>query len=256
MYYLIKLIINNFLLKFGFVLQRYKHKKYHTLFEAAFTKICSNKPIIYVVQIGANDGIAGDPVFPVVNQFKNKTRLMLIEPQSDIFEILKTNYSDHPGAQMQNIAIGTKGKLILYRVTDKYKKYFTNRKGQQVNTSGWTSSGKEHLLRFISETKNIPARINISDVIDEISSPSMPLNDCLVNAGWPNKIDVLNVDTEGTDDFVIYHCSLEKYQPSLINFEDGFLNREKQNNLHQYLNSLGYIIFDDKNNHSLAIKMY
>src|SRR5579863_6851588 len=44
------------------------------------------------VEVGANDGVIADPVFPWIE--KHRLQGILIEPQKDIFNRLKKNYAD------------------------------------------------------------------------------------------------------------------------------------------------------------------
>lgn len=56
----------------------------------------------------------------------------------------------------------------------------------------------------------------------------------------PENIDVLQVDTEGVDDQVIYHSALEILEPSVIYFESKNLSAQKLNELKARLSDLGY----------------
>ena len=131
----------------------------------------------------------------------------------------------------------------------------TDDKGKISNTSGWTSSDRESVINFIKMSKKLPRSITPDAVLEEISCPCCPLQSVLKKWDFPNQFDILNVDTEGTDDAVLYSCDLEKTKPKMISFESAFLPEDRKHKLFHYLRSMGYVIFDDKVNHSLALKL-
>ena len=53
----------------------------------------SNKKV-KIVQVGANDGIHGDPLYEYVKKFSERINLLCIEPQLSAFNSLKKNYQN------------------------------------------------------------------------------------------------------------------------------------------------------------------
>ena len=67
------------------------------------------------MQIGANDGSAGDPL---VDAF-SKTRWsgLLVEPVPHLYEALVARYRDRPGVRVERAAVSTRdGEAPLYRL--------------------------------------------------------------------------------------------------------------------------------------------
>ena len=62
----------------------------------ALTTLLSVHDEIGVVQIGANDGRINDPIFPFLTNHIDRTRALLIEPQSTVLPYLRSNYAKHP----------------------------------------------------------------------------------------------------------------------------------------------------------------
>ena len=248
--------IRRLLLANGIVVKRHRPKEFYTIYASIFTQLCEYKKEVSLVQIGANDGFSGDPVFPIVKKYPDNTKLLLIEPQSDLIDKIKKNYSFHKRVEIENCAISDKIKTLrLYRISELNKKYFTNDQGQISNTSGWTSSDKENIINFIKIANKLPKSITPEAALEEIICPCFPLETVLRQRDFPAQFDILNVDTEGTDDTVLFSCALEKTKPRMISFESGFLSEERKQKLFHYLRALGYAIFEDKANHSLALKL-
>jgi len=61
-----------------------------------------------IIQVGANDGVTGDPIYKDVLKYAD--RALLIEPQEWLIEDLKNAYKDFSGELIvENIAIGPRG---------------------------------------------------------------------------------------------------------------------------------------------------
>jgi len=75
-----------------------------------------NKPLS-VVQIGANDGVSGDPIHNLVknNSYWN---VLFVEPVLPIFKILKENYGNDLRFKFENAAINSDGLNQHFYIVD------------------------------------------------------------------------------------------------------------------------------------------
>lgn len=216
----------------------------------------NNLPITYIVQIGANDGKINDPIYDIVLSNKSKNKILLIEPQPDVIKYLLENYKDHDQAYVWNGAIGTENNLTLYRIKPKYhdvftKRYLINSPSYRVPT-GFTSASREHVVKHA--LGNLPPEISIDEAIEEITIPSSRLQNLIQSQNIPfERVDVLQVDTEGMDDVVLYASDLESLRPFLINFEHQHIPTGRYEKLIQYLESIGYDSFKWSTSDTLAI---
>lgn len=72
-----------------------------------------------VVQVGVCDGRINDPIYDLVkNAIQTKT-IVLIEPQSELLDIIEKNYSFHTDTHIVNCAIGPPSQITLYRLAEK-----------------------------------------------------------------------------------------------------------------------------------------
>ena len=72
-------------------------------------------PDAFVVQIGANDGTAGDPLAGAFS--KTRWSGLLVEPVPHLYEALVTRYHDRPGVRVERAAVSSSdGEAPLYRL--------------------------------------------------------------------------------------------------------------------------------------------
>lgn len=219
-------------------------------------KLFRSQKTSYVVQIGANDGRINDPIFDVVMRHRATTRILLIEPQPELLPHLRENYRLHPNAVIWNGAIGPNDSLSLFRVKPDYydvfiKRYLLDSPSYRV-PSGFTSSVRDHVIRHTAG--NIPPGVELSDAIEEIVVPCTTLDGLLKQLKIEERVDVIQIDTEGMDDVVLYACNLSKLMPSLINFEHAHIPDERLKALSQYLSKLDYKLYRWSRDDTLAIK--
>ncbi|MBU0711494.1 MAG: FkbM family methyltransferase [Bacteroidota bacterium] len=82
-------------------------------------------------------------------------------------------------------------------------------------------------------------------VIDKIEIPTFPLSHILDKyLPKDQKIDILSVDVEGLDLFVLKSNDWDRFRPDFIIVECQMsIDESAQNELYQYLHSKGYIVF-------------
>jgi FkbM family methyltransferase len=199
-----------------------------------------------IVQIGANDGMINDPIYQCVTANQHRNRILLIEPQENVIDALKTNYKTHPNSRILNCAVGAEPRLQLYRLKPELyesfqRRYLLDSPSYRVPT-GFTSFSRQHVINHIAG--NLPDHIACDDAIDVIDVACMTLINALKTIGWePDQVDVLQIDAEGGDYQVLQSCNLEIVRPTLLNFEHNHLSIDDYNRLVGWLGSLGYAIY-------------
>lgn len=175
----------------------------------------------FFVQIGAHDGLHYDPVRPFVTKYH--WRGILVEPQPAIFERLVENYKDEPQLVFENVAMGLEdGRTILYA--------FKEGDGLPDHASMLTSFERHALVN------------NAHDYRAEIVELDVP---CLTVASLlskhnVDKIDLLQIDTEGFDFHIIKMFSLSEVRPTIIHFENAGMNMEQTDECYELFNKLNY----------------
>jgi FkbM family methyltransferase len=182
-------------------------------------------PEAFVVQIGANDGIAGDPL--VEGFRKNRWSGLLVEPVPYLYEMLVARYGDRPGVRLECAAISTHdGEAPLYRL-----------RSIPGQTPEWfnqlASLDREVLLKHRA---SIP---EIDSLLIEERVPTVRLDTLLARHGIA-RIDLLVIDTEGHDLEILRTLDLTRFRPALLMFEHQHLSESDKQAAYALLKTAGY----------------
>jgi FkbM family methyltransferase len=215
-----------------------------THFESCLHLLMGTFDTINVVQIGANDGATNDPLHAFLKTHPNRSRVILVEPQSYLIPYLEENYRFHKDCYIFNGAIGPNRSLKLHRIR---KEFWGELEVPYASTwpayrapTGITSSNYEHVSAWASHFYK--GSSPVSDLIETVEVESINVSELLRRSGKFDKVDVLQIDTEGFDDEVIYASNIEKFRPFIINFELAHLDMGRATALEDFLNEQHYIL--------------
>lgn len=231
----IKSIIRQNLEKRGYAkIQVYDSLASHpeALYKTSFTSILGEyllyAPIHCFLQIGAYDGITGDPLHDLIKRLK--WRGILIEPQYDIFQRLRKTYADQPQLILENIAINAQnGSRILYCLKDEYKE-LTRWSHRQ-----FASFDPMHVVKHIDYHGNYEKVLNMT-MVECLNIES------LLKKHNINTIDLLQIDAEGYDYEILKSIDFTRVSPAIINFEYVHLSMTDRENCLRLLIDAGYRI--------------
>lgn len=207
--------------------------------------VTSEREKIALVQIGAHDGSAFDPINVFVDSNRGRVDAGFVEPQPEVFELLKENKSSIPNARFLNALIVNGEKSIpLYRLKKEYWGFYKPDKG--LPDHAWptaiASSDYEHVRarveRYLSKDSGVK---NVSDVIEKLEIPCMPLTEAIRTLGF-ERVDFLQVDAEGFDDKVIMSLDLNEFRPSAISYEYAHVSGGDYKEFVSFLMAQGYEI--------------
>lgn len=186
----------------------------------AVAALAAVKGKIKVVQVGANDGKTGDPVFGVIQRYAQTA--LLIEPQSALIDRLRANYADFQGqAIIERSAVGpNRGELTLHCVAPAYHEAYWSKVGRDPTQIA--SVNRAQVLRRVGPRLGLSGADAEEAVITDIV-PTVPLSELCARHGL-TEIDFLQVDCEGYDMQVL--LSLGALRPAVINFESMNLSKE------------------------------
>lgn len=215
-----------------------------TALETGMAVLLAAQGCVRVAQVGANDGVFNDPLHKFLMEHRDRTEVLLIEPHPYLIPILAANYRDHPAHHIQNLAVGERGTLLLHTIDERYwhecaAPYADGWPAYRAPT-GVSSSDRDHVLHYLR--KYYTGGLPVDHLIATVSTECMPLSDVMERAGFAPTVDVLQVDCEGFDDEVLYHASLDRLKPKLINFEESALSPERLAKLSHALHGLGYTL--------------
>ena len=184
------------------------------------------------VQVGAHDGVTGDPIHKFV--VRHRWSGILIEPVRYLFEKLKRNYAGAEGLHFENICISeTAGQVT----------FFTMRHMENPPTPHYTQLSSLDRSVILKYAKRLP---DVAEHIEEVQVDSLPLCEVL----WKHSLspDVLVVDAEGYDLKVLRTLDFNQFRPALIYFEWKHLSRADRSGAEAMLKTSGYRVFTDGSN--------
>jgi len=172
------------------------------------------KGAIHVLQIGAYDGHACDPLLEVLQN--ENVYAILVEPQKIPYERLVSHYAANPRVCLVNAAVAERDGVV---------KLYVHGSG----ASPTASLVPQHHRRFGSDAKEIRA----------FEVPSVSVGS-LLKMFHGEHLHLLQVDTEGMDYQILKWFFDAGAEPEVLNFESLHLSRAERLASRQLLNDRGY----------------
>ena len=216
---------------FFFILRKIYHKKDRHFFIAKMlAKKDKNSPI-YFVQVGAFDGVSGDPLHRYISY--HRWNGILVEPQKLYYKKLKKVYKKYSNLHFVRAAVAPQeGEATLYSIKN----------SESRDLPVWASQIASFDLNLIlSHTDQIP---NIEGHIQEEVVPTVPLMSLIKKSKF-DEIDVVQVDVEGYDFEVLKMINFNKIKPQLIRFEHKHLSKKDQKKAEDMLERKDYTLFEN-----------
>ena len=158
----------------------------------------------FFVQVGANDGVSSDPLYPTV--VSRHLQGVLVEPLPDKFKELRRNYATESQLKFENCALAHEnGEANLFRVAS----------GAQY--ASWTQG-----VATFDRGLLLSHGINDQD-IEKVTVPALTFR-ALVDKHKIDHISLLQIDTEGFDYEVIEQAFASSCFPKILHFEHKHLS--------------------------------
>jgi FkbM family methyltransferase len=166
-----------------------------------------DRPQVHYLQVGAFDGVSGDPIYPLID--RHRLRGTLIEPQKDAFDRLRTNYIHFPDFRFVNAAIADRdGCKTLFRV----------KPGREPERLGQMASFDRSVLMRHSRW--------VSDLESMIEAEEVPCLtfETLFKRYAIEHVDLLQIDAEGLDAEILRLFNIPLRKPAIVHFEHRHLS--------------------------------
>jgi FkbM family methyltransferase len=193
-----------------------------------YLRAAAARPDVLILQVGANDGIFSDPLYPFFLRHPH-VRGILIEPQREPFDKLVELYRDNANVTCVNTAIAPEaGEITLWSVdlgSDPFGKSLARAKPERFSYAMWR---RPHL------------RLKGYKVVHEIV-PAVTLKEAIEGQSIdPGKIDALFTDTEGSDIEVVNQLLETGARPQVIQYEHVIASDDAVLDINQRLAEHGY----------------
>jgi len=224
--------------------------------EMLLTFYMGQKQTLDIVQVGANDGLGGNPINRFVSKYPKRTRLLLCEPQLEIARLLVQNFGWHPDVSVfeGGIAVGgdssSRAEPLLWRVIPDVWERIESRYSRRNKipsfraASGFASSKKSHVIKHLSRYrwKTTGGKINVADAIEGLRIRWSTIRELLDLYPDFAQVDVLVIDVEGLDDKVILSAMEAHVLPPIVFFEIKHLSDEDYLFVSRRLEEHGYVL--------------
>jgi FkbM family methyltransferase len=222
--------VDSILDRCGYKLERKEPGSLSLFARLLHDRLNASKEILVFVQIGANDGVSSDPLYPLIMRFPGQFRGLVVEPLKDKFELLSRTYAHMESIIPVNVAIhNSKREMLIYRVRPELEKKLA------PWARGLGSFDPEHHKRSrLDESYMMAERVNCTTFEELLAVHKI------------SNIELLVTDTEGYDFEILRGIDLAKHRPTYIHFEHGLpsgvMNWEKYRELIRYMAQHGYNI--------------
>ena len=214
------------------VLSRVKTNKKLEEFDAPaiWIKKILNQNSVFVLQVGSNDGISGDPLYNLIQENKN-WQALFIEPVPYLFEKLKKNYNNQSRFIFENVAINDGSIQTFYTVSDSVKNSIPNLPKWYDQLGSFK---REHITNHL---KGI-----MEPFIEETLINGATLQS-IIDKNGIETIDLFHVDAEGYDWLVLSQLDLIKFTPKIILYEHKHMSIEEKNHSLEFLMNNNYSVY-------------
>lgn len=183
-------------------------------------------PNAVFVQIGANDGLTGDPLHGILSRRGLNWRGVMVEPIRHLFIQLQERYGSRAGLRLESAAIGeVDGTVAIYRVRTE--------SGDPLWLEQLASLDRDVLARNAGQMGQSADRI-ISE-----SVPSLTVTTLLAR-NQVETLDLLIIDTEGWDWRILRQFDFRQLKPALILYEHQHLSAGDRDEAHAFLRRYSY----------------
>jgi len=162
------------------------------------------RDLIRFVQVGANDGVTADPVFPLIQKGGN-WRGILVEPVPSLFKRLQKNYEGIDGIEFEPLLIGSEPGFRPFFYVDQ-------RAIEEIPDlprwyEGLGNFDRSYILEMLGK--------RVDRFIREDSFEVQTINQ-LLSRHRVKELDLFLVDTEGYDWEIVRQLPLQKICPEVL----------------------------------------
>ena len=190
----------------------------------------SHKEDIFFIQVGSNDGVAGDPIHEFIK--RDGWHGILVEPVEYLFRTLVENYKGMTDLIFENAAISDK---------DGQKDFYYPRETSDKVPGWYGQIGSFRRDVILKHQTDFP---NIEDYIDTERVDTLTF-DTLLTRHRVAKVDLINIDTEGYDVEIIRLIDFTKIHPDIVLFENKHLEGKDYRACNARLKKFQYDLFED-----------
>jgi FkbM family methyltransferase len=186
-------------------------------------------PEAFFVEIGANDGRKHDHLRPFI--LRRKWRGIMVEPVPHIFERLRANYGGSERVRLENVAIADHDGTIPFYYPARPDPSEVRRLPEWYDGIG--SLSRAAVLSHAQHIPDLEARLRTAEL------PCLTYPSLLARHGV-ERVDLVVIDTEGSDFAIVRGLELERRRPRLLVYEHFHLSPEDRRACLEHVRAAGY----------------
>jgi FkbM family methyltransferase len=186
------------------------------------------------IQIGAADGLRWDPLRYFI--IRDRWRGLFVEPLPGVFELLRQNYAYRVGqglAFANTLISDTDGEATFWTVRKELLQTLPIESGLGLLREA--SLTREHIRDAVAVHFSGP-----DEKIVPLQVPSLTFDSLIAKYWQHDAIDLVNIDAEGYDDYIVKSINLQKHRPAAIVFEAHKLPEQRRSDIYEWLTAGGY----------------
>ena len=185
---------------------------------------------IFVLKIGANDGVKNDPIGDYLLS-DSRYRGVLVEPVPYYARLLADNFGPTGRFSIEQAAVSnSSGQMKMYYIAENASELL----GQDFDVHamrGIASLDPKHVLKLLA-----PAYHNI---VESVTVECLTVKE-LLRRNHIKHLDLLHIDAEGHDWIILQQFDFDFVRPKIVLFEHKYLNTEDQEAARKMMQSAGY----------------
>jgi FkbM family methyltransferase len=191
-----------------------------------------DRPGFFFVNIGANDGVSNDPIYPFLRRYGWSG--LAVEPVGYICDELRRNYADIPGVIIEEAAVAAEPRVLHFVPPGATPHRFV----RQVGSLHADYLEKTiHLMRVYEFAG--PVEANLEQHIQRVEVPCYTFDALLAKHGVQH-VDFLNIDAEQCDFEILSMIDFSRWQPSVLVIETSEFTEDQDRRAREILRLAGY----------------
>ena len=200
---------------------------------------------IFVLKIGANDGITNDPIGDYLLS-DSRYHGVLVEPIPHYARHARRNFGLTARFSIKQVAVShSSGEMKIYHIAENASELL----GKYVDVPGLrgvASLDRNHVLKHLAPEYH---SIVESDTVECLTVKE------LLKRNHINHIDLLHIDAEGHDWMILQQFDFNLVRPKIVLFERKHLNRRDQEAARKMMQDAGYQVTGDGDGFPLRVRM-
>jgi FkbM family methyltransferase len=209
-------------------------------FDDAITALLARNPTPFFVQVGGYDGVSFDPLRPHV--VEHDLSGLIVEPIPQYFDKLSALYAGSQRVKPVNCAVAEEdGERTIWR----FNPEAVERGLLPPHFGGISSFLMEDLLADTGvlgrSSPNAETTLALRQLVQAVPVQARTLDTLLAEHGV-ERVDILQIDTEGYDLNVLRLFDFARFRPSVVHYEHQHLNAQDRAIAETLLRDHGYRI--------------